>query len=134
MNSKFKDLQLTLDETARMPILHPDTRQPMKDDTGAEAYIEVLSTESQAYRDHERAVINARLARANPEKPTAETVAAEIGARFAVLVTSWHLVSPRTGKAMNLPCNPADVADLFSQPSWLRDQLDAFVSNRANFA
>lgn len=134
MTSKFADLQLTLDDAVRMPILHPTTQKPLLDQNGVAAFIEVLSTESQAYRDRGRAETNARLTRTASDRPTAEEAEVEIGARFAVLVKDWHLVSPKTGLAMNIPCTPVEIAELFSQPSWLRQQVDIFVSDRANFA
>ena len=64
---------------------------------------------------------------------TADEIQSDIAARIAALVRGWHLVG-LDGATLEVPMTAENVAEMFKQPSWLREQVEGFLFNRVNFA
>lgn len=134
MDSKFAGLALETDNPARMTIRHPKTNLPLRDAAGNEAYIDLLSSDSEAAVKAKRSVTNGRLAMRNRTKITSERLESEAAEILASLTKGWHLIA-LDGSPIDLPCNHQNAIDLYSAPQmvWLREQVDEFTSDRANF-
>lgn len=133
--SKFSGLELGVDEPFRLVLVHPVTRQPMRDDKGNEAYIEHYSSDSEIARKHQRAVQRRRLAMRGRAKITPEELEAEAAEILAALTAGWHLVDLK-GKVIDMPFSHENARELYANPAvgWLREQLDESTADRANFS
>jgi hypothetical protein len=135
MTSKFAGLALDVDKPARLVILHPITRQPLSDKDGKAAHIDVYSNDSEPARVHARAVSRRRLAMRDRGKITPEELEADGVGLLAVLTAGWHLVS-LNGEVIDVAFSVENARELYSEPSmaWLREQVDAFATDRSNFS
>ena len=133
MTSKFAGLALAVDAPARMTILHPVTRQPLRDSAGEEAWIDLLSADSAAARAHDRATIDAQI-RAAGRRRSSEQMDAELTEKLAKLTTGWRLLT-LDGDALDVPFSIADARTLYALPElmWLRGQVAEFVADLGNF-
>lgn len=135
MTNKFASLEFPVDEPGRMVIMHPGSNQPFRDAEGKEAYIDLLSGDSQKAQAFDRRVLAQRIARRNPTTNLAvEEIEASQIDRMAHLTTGWSLVG-RDGTKLDVECNEANARELYSAPImfWLREQVAFYQSNRANF-
>jgi hypothetical protein len=133
--SKFAGLALSVDMPSRMPILHPKTLEPLVDEEGREAFIELYSRDSAKGREQARRNQIKRLAsRQRKKSEIVEITEEEQTDMLVALTSSWHLVS-LDGKALKVDCTPDNVRDLYTEPAmaWLRDQVENFTWDRANF-
>ncbi|MCP1832836.1 hypothetical protein [Bradyrhizobium sp. USDA 4545] len=133
--SEFAGLELEVEKPFRMVLVHPVTRQPLRDETGAEAYIDHYSSDSDVARKHQRSVQRRRLAMRGRAKITPEELEAESIELLAALTTGWNLVDLK-GKKLNVEFSQETARRLYANPGigWLRDQLDESTADRANFA
>ncbi len=140
-SSKFAGLGLAVTEARRMPILHPATRDPMFDENGDPAYIDLMSADSAEAKKHERVVTQRRLdiaaakrGRGVSIKPQAAQIEAETIVLYVTLTKGWHLAD-LDGKVIDLPLTTENAHDLYvdNAVAWLVEQVDAFVFDRANF-
>ena len=133
--SKFAGLELAVEKPARMQLVHPVTRQALKDGDGKDAFIDLFSSDSDVARDHARAVARKRLAARGRGKLTVEEIEADTVESLVVLTAAWHLVD-LTGKVIGVPCTPENARDLYAAPAlaWVRDQVDEFAADRGNFS
>lgn len=119
-----------------MIIIHPVTRQPLKDAKGKDAYIELYSTDSEICRRHfreqnrRRTLPNGNMRPTTPEQNEADTVQL-----LVALTTGWYLVG-MDGNHIDVPFNAQNAADLYAATSmaWVRAQVNEFVTEIANFA
>jgi hypothetical protein len=135
--SKFDALKLDVDAPSRMTIHHPVTRQPVKDTDGNEAYIDLLSPDSEASRKFERKVTNERLAAARKSRSgtiTAEQLEAEQANRLANMTAGWLMIS-FDGSPLDLEFTTANAQALYEsrQMTWLRHQVEAHLDDVTNF-
>ena len=130
---KFAGLALATDVAQRMTIIHPGTRQPLRQADGAEAWIDLHSIDSAAARKTIRAQQDRRL-RMRAARATAEELDADAVELLAALTAAWSLCSLE-GEAIDVPCNAANAQELYAMPAlaWLREQVDSFVADRGNF-
>lgn len=135
MDSKFAGLGLPVDKPTRMPLVHPNTRQPLRDANGQDAWIELLSSDSEKARKHNIEIQRRRLRaargrlRIEPEEIEADSV--EL---LAVLTSGWHLCG-LDSTPLDVPCSIENARELYGTPglAWLREQVDEFVTDRVNF-
>lgn len=133
-NGKFAGLSLDVDKPQRWVILHPTTRQPLRDNDGKEAWIDLYSSDSAVARRHNfnsaRRRMNAagrnQRIRFSPEELEAEGIDL-----LAALTVDWYLVS-LDGTALNTPFSVDEARELYLN-NWLKEQVDDFVTDRANF-
>ena len=133
--SKFSGLELEVDAPFRMTLVHPFTRQPMRDQEGNPAYIDHYSSDSEIARKHQRAVQRRRLNMRGRMKITPEELEAEAIEILAALTAGWHLVDLK-GNLIDLPFSQDNARELYSNPAvgWLREQIDESTADRANFS
>lgn len=132
--SKFSGLALGVEQPARMIILHPVTRQPLRNtETGEDAYVDILSAGSAVGRAHDRSVTDKQL-RARGRRMTAEEIEADITEKIAKLTRGWSLVT-LDGEPLAVAFDAAAARELYSLPelAWLRDQALEFAGDLGNF-
>ena len=134
MQSKFAGLEIAVEKPQRMILVHPMTRQPLRDEKG-DAYIELFSGDSKVARDHNRAIQRRRLAQRGRGRITPEELEAEATELLAALTAGWHLVT-LDGQPLDVPFNTQTARELYAAPSlaWIREQVDEFAADRGNFA
>lgn len=135
MSSKFAGMTLEVEKPSRMTIVHPVSRQPLRDASGVEAFIELYSGDSEVARKHHRAVQRRRLAMKGRGKISPEELEAEQVEFLCALTTGWHLLA-LDGSAMEVGFSAENARDLYAEPalSWLREQVDEFIGDRGNFS
>jgi hypothetical protein len=133
--SKFAGLQLEVETPFRLVLIHPVTRQVLRDKDGNNAYIDHYSADSEIARKHQRAIQRRRLAMRGRMKITPEEIEAEAVDILAALTVGWHLVDLK-GEVIDLKFTQEDARVLYSDPSisWLREQIDESTADRANFS
>lgn len=133
--SKFAKLALEVDKPARMIIVHPILRQPLRNATGDEAYIDLYSADSAPARKHTASVARKRLNMRRGGKLTPEEIEAEAVELLCALTAGWELFDLE-GDALEIPFNHENARDAYREPglSWLREQVDEFVADRGNFS
>lgn len=133
--SKFEGLGLSTDTPSKMILVHPVTRQPLRDEDGNEGYIDLYSSDSDVARKYDREVTRRRLNQRGQIRLSPEELEAEGLDKLAALTAGWNLVA-LNGKKLDVPCNTQNARELYSIPSmtWIRDQVNEFAVDRANFA
>ncbi len=116
--SKFGSLSAPADQPFRVVLIDPATESPLKDAAGNEAYIDVLSAQSEAGRkfDRERSQIITRKAmKRSGALPDDDQFEANC-AKLAKLTRAWHLVDPATKQPLDVPCSPENAAEFYAAP------------------
>jgi len=132
--NKFAGLELEVEKPQRLILLHPTTRQPIRDKTGVEAWIELYSSDSGIARRHNFNVARRRInatGRNQRIRFTPEELEAEGIDLLVALTSAWHLVG-FDGEPLNVSFNADEARDLYKN-TWVREQVDDFVVDRANF-
>lgn len=133
--SEFSGLELEIEKPYRLTLVHPVTRQPLRDEEGKEAYIDHYSSDSEIARKHQRAIARRRLAMRGRAKITPEELEAEATDLFVALTAGWYLVDLR-GKKIDVPFSQESARRLYSNSAvgWIREQVDESTADRANFS
>lgn len=133
-SSKFAGLALEVETPQRMIVVHPVTRQPLRDGDGKEAYVDLYSGDSEAAARHERTVLQRQLAARVRGAPSADEVEADAIDLLSALTVGWYLVDP-WGNPVGLDFTPEAARELYAlrAAKWLREQVDQYIGNRANF-
>lgn len=133
--SKFGALALEVDAPARMTINHPNTGLPIRDAKGDVAWIDLYSNDSQIAVKARRLITNSRLRMRNRDAVDAERLEIEGTELLADLTVGWNLLAP-DGSKIDVPYSRQNAIELYSDHAipWLREQVDTFVGNRANFS
>lgn len=135
MTSKFAALSLEVEKPGRMIIRHPGTQAPLVDGEGREGWIEVFSSDSDVANRQRRAVQNRRMDDfRNKRRPTVEEAEADGLDLLAAITAGWYLVGP-DGAVLDVPFSRDAARELYASAgtAWLRDQVDIFAGDRANF-
>ena len=136
---KFDALALPVDTPARMTICHPHTLKPLylRDGnviTSEHAYLDLLSTDSEAAVAYDRKLIEEHAA--NPMRArNSPADLFEAGCRrLAHLTRGWRLVD-FDGNPIDVPFSEPNAVELYSnhRMTWLREQALMFLADRANF-
>jgi hypothetical protein len=132
--SKFDALELAVDQPSRMTIHHPITGVALKDKKGDDAWIDLLSADSEKGKAFERKLTQSRLSQRVRQQISAEQLESEHASRLANLCAGWRLLT-LDGSALDVAFNEANAVELFSnnKMTWLREQVEAFLATRANF-
>lgn len=102
-----------------------------RDRNGNPVTITLLGVDSETYRKAQRKNMNKRFSRRNPGKITAEELDVESLEVLAACTTAWSGICDRSGNPV--PCNAANAKALYEAAPELRDQVDRFINDRANF-
>lgn len=134
-NVQLDSLGLDIDTPSKMTINHPTTGQPLVDEAGNEAYLELLSADSEAAGQHEHEVLDRRLKPGRKNQPTARSLEADDVELWVRLCKGWHLVA-LDGRAIDLPFTQVNVKAIFGSRRmlWLKEQARSFINERANFS
>jgi hypothetical protein len=117
------------DNGAVCEILHPATGEPIG------AKITLAGIDSQIYRKAQRALSNKRLKQlvgrgVVNRTPTVEEFEYETIEMLAKCTLAWEGI---VWEGKELQCNFENAKMLYTKLIWLRDQVDAFINDRANF-
>lgn len=134
----FEGLGLDVDASAKMKILHPVSGVEITDENGNEAFIELLSLDSEvAYKRRQlsRKRIFEQVQKGKKIKITPEQAEEDEIDSLVALTKSWHLVNPNTGKVLDIPFSAENAYILYSDRkfSWIKEQVQEFVAERENF-
>lgn len=132
--TKFAGLGIAVDKPARVTLLHPVTGQPIRrTDTGEPAWIDILSADSKAARDHEREMQNRRL-RSRARRISAEEIEAE-GVELLVALTKGWSLAALDGEPLDVPFSPDNARELYSTPelAFIRRQVNEAAADAGNF-
>lgn len=120
------------DEGATMEVIAPDGT-PAKNDDGTPVTITVLGHDSRAYRDAANRLsrrTSVKMKAGSLEIDRVQLEADEIE-KLTACTTSWHGIG-LDGVAA-LPCTPENVKKVYTRFAWLREQVSAFMGERANY-
>lgn len=133
--TKFGSLALAVDKPQKMVLIHPSNGQPICDEDGNKAYIELLSFDSAAARAYDIEIANRRLQNTTRKALTAEELDAEEIGKLVCLTKNWLLIQPDK-TVLNVECTPENAKELYSANStaWIAEQALAFMRTRKNFA
>lgn len=117
------------DSGATYEVVHPSTGEPLG------IKITLAGIDSKVYRDAQRKLSNKRLKQTFGKgvvnkTPTVEEFEAETVDILAKCTISWENV---VWEGKDLPCNYDTAKMIYLNLIWLRDQVDAFINDRANF-
>jgi len=130
--SKF-NVEKMAEMGADMPIEHPATGDELKQDDDKPITIKVLGTDSKAYRNKNREFQRERIAKMtrNRKKTIDYTVGDEDACTLlAECTVGWEGIE-LDGEAIEFSKEAA--YDLYLSQSWIREQVDMFIGDRANF-
>lgn len=138
--NKFAALELETAKPGRMFVVHPITRQPLREKSadgkeGKEAYIDLYSGDSEQARRHQRSIARRRLAMRGRAKMTPEEIEAEAIEFLCAVTAGWYLLDLE-GRPLGVEFTPENARELYglAAVAWLRDQADEYVGDRGNFS
>lgn len=111
--------------TVRDPVSGEDLMNKDKPVT-----ITVAGMDSAIYKAVRREALNKRLSDTSGRKAKAEDVEKMTIAGLAKCTVAWSGI---VFNGKELPCDAEHAASLYAKADWLRQQVDAFMSERANF-
>lgn len=118
------------EEGAAMEVLNPADGTVLRDDNGEPITIWLLGSDSEKVRKRQRLEINKRLKRGNRSRMTAEELEEDGLNLLAFCTVSWKGIV-LDGEAP--VCSAEAARKVYDRLPWLREQVDAFVGDRANF-
>lgn len=137
MSSKFAALELAVEKHGRMIINHPITAQPLRPKDGGDepAYIDLFSADSPIAKKNNRNLMRNRLNMRGKGKLTPEQLEAEAIDLLVSLTVGWKLLA-LDGSPLDVPFTQENARELYASEamSWLREQVDAYTSDRGNFS
>lgn len=95
--------------------------------------ITLAGADSDVYQNHLNAVANKRVKRMKPGQfvpPTAEETTETSLALLAACTLSWEGMFL---DGQEVPCNSENAIMIYRRFPWIREQVDAFIGDRANF-
>jgi hypothetical protein len=127
---------LAVDVSNAVPItiLHPKTRQPLRDTAGKEAFISVVSLDSPEVQKVQKAALNKRLKMRGRVTMTADELEAERAEALVAATKDWYLVG-LDGSPLNAPLNDTTARTIYSDLrfSWIKEQVSEALDDRATF-
>lgn len=123
-------------EASDMPLVHPGTGEVLVDEKGVPVTLKVISTDNEAYKKVERKIQNKRLkdrslVRNNKINITMDQIEEETTLRAVTCIVGWSSNLELGGK--KLVYSPASAERLIRELSWVREQVEEYATDRANF-
>lgn len=122
------------DEGAWLTLLHPKTNAPLVDEkTGKEARIRLAGSDSEIYRSAQRKAQNKRLALPRGRRNqflTAEELEAEAVDILSLCTLEFQDI---VLNGETLVCTQQTAKNLYIKFPWIREQVDVFIADRANY-
>ena len=127
---------LAVDVSNAVPItiLHPKTRQPLRDAEGKEAFISVVSLDSPEVQKVQKAALNKRLKMRGRVTMTADELEAERAETLVAATKDWYLVG-LDGTPLNVPMSDTTARTVYTDLrfSWIKEQVSEALDDRATF-
>lgn len=138
LHAAIEGLKIPVDQPGRMIIVDPFSGQPLRDEEGNVAFIDLLSNDSDKARRFDLRRRNDELDRLskNPSgSAKIEDTIAENQERLASLTVGWHLVT-LAGRAIDLPFSVDAALAIYrhTELPYIYEQALRFQARRANFA
>lgn len=131
MTPDYYDVAAWAEQGARLHLTDPYTDEPIGAGAAA-AIIELRGADSATYQRVVNAKVNRRMAmRGRPAKVTAEEIEAATCDTLAQVTKGWANLPPAV--AGDLPFSVENAKRLYLKHRWIRDQVERFVADRANF-
>lgn len=121
------DMTKFADEGAPLEIVHPATLEPLMHDEKP-VTIWLLGQDSTIFRDEIQRRAKSQLNKR--QKIDIDKVAGDSADLLAVLTVGWYGIE-EGGKA--LECTRENAKSIYQKYGWLRQQVDEFIGDRANF-
>lgn len=121
------DIEKGAETGARLELMHPTTNAP----TGA--WITLLGADSEAYRERQRALQRKRFDRMAKQRRMAispEELEAEGLDLLVASTTGWGGLEQA---GVPIPFSPGAARELYAKRRWIREQVEEFIGDRANF-
>lgn len=127
-------LAVNVSNAVPITILHPKTRQPLRDAAGKEAFISVVSLDSPEVQKVQKAALNKRLKMRGRVTMTADELEAERAEALVAATKDWYLVG-LDGSPLDAPLNDTTARTIYSDLrfSWIKEQVSEALDDRATF-
>lgn len=129
--SKF-NIEVMAEKGADMLLEHPATGEPIEEN-GEPVIITLLGTDSKAWREKNREFQRKRIAAMtrNRKKTIDYTVSDEDACELLAACTKGWSGIDKDGEPLEFSTDAA--YELYLDNVWIREQVDAFIGDRANF-
>ena len=117
-------------EGAAMEVLHPTSNVPLKDDQDNPITITLIGQDSDKVKKRQRLEMNKRLKAGRRSTMTAEELEEQGLELLAFCTVSWNGIKL---DGQLLDCTADNAMKVYKRVPWLREQVDSFVGDRANF-
>lgn len=117
-------------EGAAMEVLHPTSNVPLKDDQENPITITLIGQDSDKVKKRQRLEMNKRLKAGRRSTMTAEELEEQGLELLAFCTVSWSGIKL---DGQLLDCTADNAMKVYKRVPWLREQVDSFVGDRANF-
>ena len=111
-------------------LLNPATGEPLLDDNGEQVGIYLLGKDSEVYRRAQRTITNRRLSRKGSSAITAERIESEANEVLAHCTASWQGI---VYQGDEVDCSFSMAKRIYTQIPWVKEQVDEFIAERANY-
>ncbi|MEM1189944.1 MAG: hypothetical protein AAGI72_15535 [Pseudomonadota bacterium] len=116
---------------AKLELLHPVTKAPFTSPSGEPVTITLLGQDSPQYRSRFQELVNANMESRRRKGAIPHDAVEQSAELLAVCTTDWSGMELEDESM--LECNFDNAKQVFESEAWIREQADAFVSDRANF-
>jgi hypothetical protein len=117
--SKFGSLADDVTAPFRVMLIDPATDLPLKDEDGKEAFIDVLSAQSEIgrkYDKEQRAQFQRRAMRGRNQQIVEDDQLEQNIAKLSRMTVAWYLVDPSTKKPIDVPLSVDTAAEFYVLP------------------
>lgn len=120
------------DEASTLKLLHPVTGDVLLQDDKSPVTISLLSRDSSAYRNAQKAVGSRVLGVPVNKIPTMDDIEREALDILVAITQSWNgIVIDEDNSPLEF--TPDNVRRVYKGLPWVKEQVEIFVNNRANF-
>ena len=132
--TKFAALEIPVDVPARLILRHPVTMVELTDKAKNSAYVDLLSTDSQAAREFERVKTDQALSAPGRARTSYDEIERNAIEKLAALTCGWYLVG-LDGPPLEVPFSKENTQEFYAAPgmAWVVEQVQLFIGARANF-
>lgn len=113
-----------------LQLLNPANGELLEDKDGENIGIYLLGKDSKVYKDAQRKITNRRLNSKSSSTITAERMESEAIEVLAKCSVSWTGI---VYDGEELECDFASAKKLYMNASWVKEQVDEFIAERANY-
>jgi hypothetical protein len=115
---------------ADMHLCHPLSGDRLKQDDGSYIVIRLLGADAPEYRQRVHRIANKNVQRRKKSAPSAEQIEEQTVSLLAAITVGWEGIVVN-GEALEFSEQAAK--ELYQDHVWIREQVDEFVADRANF-